>query len=166
MKLTTRGSVAAAWACVTAAVGAAPAVAGTSVPVTVPLASLETVAPIEAPAPGTGVPVPVPGAPAAPAHVAGQLLPHGALPQVPFTGELPGTAVEVPVERPLGEGALTAGVTSDATDLVFATPGASLGAPLSAPRPELFGQPEPVLPEVALLTPTLRGAPAARVLLG
>lgn len=167
MKLTTRGSVAAALACVAAAVGAAPAVAGTSVPVTLPLESLETVVPIEAPEASTGVPVPVPGAPAAPAHVDGRLLPQGALPQVPFTGELPHTAVEVPLERPLGDGTLgTAGVTSDATDLVFATPGASLGAPLSAPRPELFGQPEPVLPEVALLTPTLRGAPTADVLLG
>ncbi|MGV9314749.1 hypothetical protein ACWDR0_21570 [Streptomyces sp. NPDC003691] len=164
MKSTTRCSVAAVLACMASAVGAGSA-AATSVPVTLPLETLETVLPVPAPELSTGVPVPVPGVPQAPEHVAGRMLPYGALPQVPLSSELPGTELGVPLTAPLGEHPLgVARATSEAADLSLATPGASLGAPLSAPRPELYGQPEPVLPEVALLTPWLRGAPAAGVL--
>ncbi|MGW6458397.1 hypothetical protein ACWF94_21200 [Streptomyces sp. NPDC055078] len=166
MKSTTRGSLAAVIACMASAVGAAPAAAGTSVPVTLPLESLETVVPVPAPELSTGVPVPVPGAFEAPRHVTGRMLPHGLLPQVPFTSELPATVAELPVEDPLGGGELgVAKAVAPASDLKLTAPGASLGAPLSAPRPELFGQPEPVLPELAVLTPSLRGEPTAGLLL-
>ncbi|MEU3602226.1 hypothetical protein ABZ714_26440 [Streptomyces sp. NPDC006798] len=168
MKSTTRGSVAAVLACVASAVGAGavPAAAAPSVPVNLPLESLEHVLPVPAPELATGVPVPVPHAPEAPAHVAGRLLPYGALPRVPLSTELPVTEAGVPVTEPLGDRELgVARIASEAAELSLATPGASLGAPLSAPRPELYGQPEPVLSEVAVLTPTLRGAPAAGLLL-
>ncbi|MFI6287034.1 hypothetical protein ACIBCM_20180 [Streptomyces sp. NPDC051018] len=162
MKSTTRGSLAALMACMASAVAAAPAAAAASVPVTLPLESLETVLPLEAPALSTGVPVPVPGAPEGPRHVTGRMLPEQALPRVPVTGELPRTALDLPLENPLGEGALgLARAAVEAPDTRLTTPGASLGAPLSAPRPELFGQPEPVLPEAAVLTPALTGTPAA-----
>lgn len=165
MKLTTRGSLAAVMACMATAVAATPAVAGTSVPVTLPLESLETVVPLEAPALRAGVPVPVPGAPDAPRHVTGRLLPEGVVPAVPFTSELPQTLLELPVENPLGEGNLgVARAASEGSDLKLTGPGASLGAPLSAPRPHLFGQPEPTMPEAALITPVLQGDPAADLL--
>jgi hypothetical protein len=145
---------------------ATPAVAGTSVPLTLPLESLETVLPLEAPVLRAGVPVPVPGAPDAPRHVTGRLLPEGAVPAVPFTTELPETLLQLPVENPLGEGRLGAArVVSKASDVKLTGPGASLGAPLSEPRPRLFGQPEPTLPQVALITPVLRGDPAAGLFL-
>ncbi|WP_433572283.1 hypothetical protein [Streptomyces sp. CA-251247] len=166
MKLTTRGSLAAVIACMASAVAAAPAVAGTSVPVTLPLESLETVVPLEAPALSTGIPVLVPGAPEAPRHVTGRLLPEGTVPQVPFTGEVPKTLLELPVENVLGEGNLgVAAAGSEASDLKLSSPGASVGAPLSAPRPDHFGQPEPVLPELAVLTPSVVGDPVAHLLL-
>ncbi|GLF94359.1 hypothetical protein [Streptomyces yaizuensis] len=167
MKSTTRGTLAAVLACMASAVGAAPAVAGTSVPVTLPLESLETVVPIEAPSLATGVPVPVPGALEGPRHAPGRLLPERILPQVPFTAELPRTVAALPLEHPLREGRLgVATLASAAEDLLVTTPGATLGAPVSAPRPELLGQPEPVLPQAALLTPQLTGAPGAALLFG
>ncbi len=167
MKSTTGGSLAVIVACMASAVAAAPAVAATAVPVTLPLESLETVMPLEAPVLSTGVPVLVPGAPEAPRHVTGRLLPQGTVPQVPFGSELPRTLVELPVENPLGEGNLgVASVVSDGSDIDLTSPGASVDAPLSEPRPELAGQPEPVLPELALLAPELTGSPAAGLLLG
>lgn len=166
MKSITRGSLAAVLACVASAAGAAPAAAGVSAPVRLPLESLETVVPVQAPELSTGIPVPVPGAPEGLRHVPGRLLPHALLPQVPFTAELPRTVAELPVEQPLHEGTLgVAGLASEAGDLRLTAPGATLGAPLSAPRPELFGQPEPVLPELGLLAPELMGSPSAGVLL-
>lgn len=166
MKLTTRGSLAAVMACMATAVAATPAVAVEPVPVTVPLESLETVLPLEAPALSTGVPVLVPGVPDGPRHVTGRLLPESTVPTVPFTGELPKTLLELPVENPLGEGNLgVARAASQASDLKLTAPGASLGAPLSEPRAHLFGQPEPTLPQVALITPVLQGTPAADLLL-
>jgi hypothetical protein len=166
MKSTTRGSVAAIVACVASAAGAGPA-AALSAPVTLPLESVETALPVSAPALRTGVPVPVPHAPEAPRHVTGSLLPTGLLPRVPLTGEVPVTALEVPLEDPLTDRPVgVLGAAAGAPDLALSTPGASLGAPLSAPRPELSGWPEPVLPEVAVLAPALSGTPAADVLLG
>ncbi|MEU1280178.1 hypothetical protein [Streptomyces sp. NPDC005805] len=171
-KSTTRGTLAAVVACVASAVGAsamgaAPAAAAGSVPVTVPLESVEAALPVDAPALSTGVPVPVPGAPEGPRHVTGNLLPENTLPAVPLTAEVPGTLLELPVENPLGEGNLgVAQVVSEASDLTLASPGASLGAPLTQPRPELLGQPEATLPEAGIVAPVLRGAPAAELLLG
>ncbi|MET7618280.1 hypothetical protein [Streptomyces sp. NPDC005408] len=148
------------------AVAAAPAVAGPSVPVTLPLESLETVLPVEAPALRAGVPVPVPGAPDGPRYATGKLLPEGTVPQVPFTSTLPETLLEAPVENPLGEGNIgVARAASEATDLKLTSPGASVGAPVSEPRADLFGRPEAVLPELSVLTPTLQGTPAADLLL-
>ncbi|ALC21184.1 hypothetical protein ACH46N_27165 [Streptomyces pristinaespiralis] len=165
MKLTTRGTLAAVLACVGTAVAAAPAVAGTSVPVVLPLESLETAVPVETPDLSTGVPVPVPGAPEGPRHVTGTLLPQGTLPAVPVSSELPRTLLEVPVENPLGEGNLgVAEVLAQESDVELASPGASLGAPVTAPSGEGFGLPEPTLPEAALVAPVLRAAPTGTLL--
>lgn len=167
MKLTTRGSVAAAFvACVATAVAASPAAAGTppvpSVPVTLPLEHLETVLPVETPELRTGVPVPVPGVPDGPRYAAGRMLPEKVVPAVPFGTQLPETNVELPVKDPLGEDNLgVVRAVAEASDLALTAPGASVGAPVSAPRPHLFGFPEPVLPEVGLAAPMLRGTPAA-----
>ncbi|MGX1883373.1 hypothetical protein [Streptomyces sp. NPDC055287] len=167
MKVTTRGSVAAAFmACLATAAAVSPAAAGTSVPVDLPLESLQTVLPVQAPELRTGVPVPVAGVPDGPRHVTGRLLPENALPAVPFTAELPDTKLVLPVEDPLGEGRLGAlGAVSEASDLALTAPGASVGAPVSAPREHLLGRPEPVLPQVALITPVLQGTPAAALLM-
>ncbi|MEV2207149.1 hypothetical protein AB0E16_17120, partial [Streptomyces sp. NPDC047970] len=118
MKLTTRGSLAAVVACVASAATGAPAVAAGSVPVTVPLESVEAALPVEAPSLSTGVPVPVPGAPETPRHTTGNLLPDHTLPAVPFAGQLPETLVELPVDNPLGEGELgVVRAVTEASDL-------------------------------------------------
>ncbi|MEU0375284.1 hypothetical protein ABZ070_35090 [Streptomyces sp. NPDC006283] len=167
MKLTTRGSLAAVLACMATAVAAAPAVAGTTVPVGLPLEALETAVPVEAPKLSTGVPVPVPGAPDGPRYVTGNLLPQNTVPTVPIAGELPRTLLEVPVENPVGEGNLgVAQAVSEESDLKLASPGATLGAPLSQPAGEGLGLPEPTLPQAALIAPALQGAPTAGLLFG
>ncbi|WP_432124419.1 hypothetical protein [Streptomyces sp. C10-9-1] len=167
MKLTTRGSLAAVVACVASAATGAPAVAAGSVPVTVPLESVEAALPVEAPSLSTGVPVPVPGAPETPRHTTGNLLPDHTLPAVPFAGQLPETLVELPVDNPLGEGELgVVRAVTEASDLRLSSPGASLGAPLTQPGPGSFGQPEPTMPEAGVIAPVLQGAPAAALLLG
>ncbi|ANW18403.1 hypothetical protein I3J09_09350 [Streptomyces clavuligerus] len=167
MKSTTRGTLAAVLACMASAVGAAPAAASTTVPVRLPLEALETVFPIDAPELSTGIPVPVPGPPDGPHPAPGRLLPERLLPQVPFTAELPETVAALPLEHPLQDGRLgVATLASAVEELRLTTPGLDLGAPLSPPRPELLGQPEPVLPQAGLLTPTLTGAPGASLLFG
>ncbi|MGW7054133.1 hypothetical protein [Streptomyces sp. NPDC054887] len=167
MKLTTRGSVAAAFmACMATVAAASPAAAGTSVPVDLPLENLERVLPIRAPELRTGVPVPVAGVPDGPRHVSGRMLPKRTLPSVPFTAELPETTLELPVDGPLADtniGALRA--VSDASDVLLSTPGASVDAPVSAPRADRGGRLEPVLPQVALISPVLQGTPAAALLM-
>lgn len=165
MKLTTRGSLAAVLACMASAVAAAPAVAD-SVPVTLPLESLETAVPIEAPELRTGVPLLMPGTPEGPRHVTGALLPQGTLPAVPISSELPDTLLELPVENPLGEGNLgVAQAQTVESDMELKSPGASLGAPLTPPAADAFGLPEPALPQAALVTPVLRATPAGSLLL-
>lgn len=167
MKLTTRGSVAAAFmACIATAAAVSPAAAGTSAPVDLPLESLERVLPVQAPELRTGVPVPMAGVPDGPRYVTGRMLPENALPAVPFTAELPETTLELPVRDPLGEGSLGAlRAVSESSDVMLSSPGASVGAPLSAPRDDLSGRPEPVLPQLALITPVLQGTPAAALLM-
>ncbi|MET9515884.1 hypothetical protein [Streptomyces sp. NPDC002994] len=167
MSLTIRGSVTAAFlACMATAAAASPAAAGTSAPVDLPLEHLERVLPVEAPELRTGVPVPVAGVPDGPRYVTGRLLPEKTLPAVPFTAELPETEVELPVKDPLGEGNLGAlRAVSEASDLTLKAPGATVGAPLSAPREHLSGLPEPVLPQLGLVSPILQGTPAAALLM-
>ncbi|WP_251060226.1 hypothetical protein [Streptomyces sp. ISL-100] len=149
------------------AAAASPAAAGTSAPVDLPLERLERVLPVEAPELRTGVPVPVPGVPDGPRYVTGRLLPEKTLPAVPFTAELPETEVGLPVKDPLGEGNLGAlRAVSEASELMLKAPGATVGAPLSAPGEHLSGLPEPVLPELGVAPPMLRGTPAAVLIMG
>lgn len=159
-------------ACVATAVAASPAAAGTSVPqvpsvpVSLPLEHLETVLPVQTPDLRTGVPVPVTGVPDGPHHAAGRLLPEKALPAVPFRAQLPETKAELPVKDPLGKDNLgVVGAVSEASDLKLATPGASVGAPVSAPRRHRRGLPELVMPEVGLAAPMLQGTPNATLLM-
>jgi hypothetical protein len=166
MKSTTRGALAAVLACMASAVAAAPAAAGTSVPVTLPLESLETAVPVETPELRTAVPVLVPGAPEGPRHVTGALLPQGAVPSVPLGSELPDTLLELPVENPLGEGNLgVAQARTEESDVRLSSPGAQLGAPLTPPAADAFGLPEPALPQAGLVAPVLQATPAAGLLL-
>ncbi|WP_455351979.1 hypothetical protein [Streptomyces sp. SYSU K217416] len=158
MKMTARGSLTALMTCMAAAVAASPATAGEHVPITVPLQALETPLGMAAPELSTGVPVPVAGAPAAPRHRPGRLLPEGALPRLPVSTELAPTLVEAPVPSLLGPAeAATARLATPPSELRAQGPGASLDAPLSAPRAENFGLPDLVGPQAALLTPALRG---------
>ncbi|MEW2632339.1 hypothetical protein AB0903_11910 [Streptomyces sp. NPDC048389] len=141
------------------AVAAAPAVADT-VLVHVPLESLETAVPVEAPELRTGVPLLMPGVPEGPRHVTGTLLPEGILPAVPISSELPHTLLGLPVENPLGEGNLdVAHALTEESDMELKTPGASLGAPLTAPSEGAFGLPGLALPRAGLDAPVLRAAP-------
>lgn len=165
MKLTTRGTLAAVMACVGTAVAAAPAVAGTSAPVVVPLEGLEAAVPVESPDLRTGVPVPAPGAPDGPWYVTGTQFPQNTLPAVPVSSELPRTVVAVPVENPLGEGNLgVAEVLAPESDVTLASPGASLGAPMTAPSGDGFGMPELTVPDAALVAPVLQAAPTGTLL--
>ncbi|MFF8842668.1 hypothetical protein ACF08N_08015 [Streptomyces sp. NPDC015127] len=126
----------------------------------VPLQGLKAL-PLQAPQLSTGVPLLTPGAPEGPRFVTGNLLPENTVPSVPLTGELAPTLLELPVENPLGEGNLGVGkATSTASDLKLASPGATLGAPLTQPRAE-SGLPEPTLPAVGLIAPVVQGSPTA-----
>ncbi|MEU0086528.1 hypothetical protein [Streptomyces sp. NPDC006274] len=163
MKSTTRGSLAAVVACMASAVAAAPAVADSSVPVTVPLESLETVLPVEAPKLRTGVPLLASGVPDGPRYVTGRMLPHNILPAVPIGGEMPETLLELPVKHPLGEGDLGVGrARAQRSDVELTTPGATLGGPLTTSSRDAFGLPD--LTRAALSTPVLRGTPVAGLL--
>ncbi|MFD7442826.1 hypothetical protein [Streptomyces sp. NPDC059909] len=165
MKMIARGSLGALMTCVAAAVAAPSAAAGPQVPVAVPLDPLERAVPLEAPTLRTGLPVPVPGAPEGPRYVEGKMLPSGILPQVPLTSDLPRTHVGVPLPHPLNdEGVGTVHASAPEADLVTATPGADVAAPLTTPRPGTFGLPGLALPEAGVLVPELRATP--RTVLG
>ncbi|MGW0364757.1 hypothetical protein [Streptomyces sp. NPDC002990] len=148
--------------CLAAAGAATPAVAD-SVPVGVPLEAVETTLGVPAPRVATGVPVPLVGAPDAPRHHRGDLLPTPLLPTVPLAADLGKTLVTSPVPNLLGapetDGA--GSVDAPATTLRGRTPGLILGAPLTMPDGGNFGLPDVVAPELGLLAPELTGAPSA-----
>lgn len=162
MKMTARGSLAALMTCVAAAGAASPAVAQ-SVPVGVPLDAVETTLGVATPRVATAVPVPVVGAPEAPRHHTGDLLPTPLLPVVPIGTDLGGTNVTSPVPNLAGtpetdgEGSLE----SPATTLLARSPGAIVGAPLSMPDGSNYGIPNLTTPKLGLTTPELIGAPTA-----
>ncbi|OAR21884.1 hypothetical protein A8W25_30785 [Streptomyces sp. ERV7] len=164
MKLTKRAGLAAMMTCMATAAAVTPAVAGSSVPVTVPLEGLDTALPFEAPSVSTGVPIPMPGSPGGPRHVVGSLTPSPLLPKLPVTTELPPTLLNAPLTDPLTDDKLgSAAVTTPSSPLRAESPGAILEAPLTPPQAELFGLPELSEPQAGLLAPTLRGAPTANL---
>lgn len=95
MKMTARGSIAALMTCMAAAGAATPAVAS-SVPVGVPLEAVETTLGVPVPHIATAVPVPVVGAPEAPRHHKGDMLPTPLLPVVPIATDLGATKLTSP----------------------------------------------------------------------
>uniref|UniRef100_A0AAU2JWG7 ATP-binding protein n=1 Tax=Streptomyces sp. NBC_00049 TaxID=2903617 RepID=A0AAU2JWG7_9ACTN len=167
MKMTARGSIAALMTCLAAAGAATPAVAQ-SVPVGVPLDAVETTLGADIPHVATGVPVPVVGAPEAPVHHSGDLLPTPLLPVVPIGTQLGDTLVTSPVPNLLGapetdgEGSLDA----PATTMRARTPGAVVGAPLTMPDGSNSGLPNLTKPELGLTAPEIVGAPTALLGLG
>ncbi|MFF3481940.1 hypothetical protein ACFYXC_01495 [Streptomyces sp. NPDC002701] len=160
MKSTTRGTLAAVVTCVAAAV-ATPAVAADGVPVAVPLNGVEHSLDMEMPKVGGTVPLIKPGSPDGPRYVEGRLLPDRAVPQVPFSSDMPSLDLRTPLPRVLGESFDHLTATTAASDLHAVTPGASLDAPLTAPRADALGLPAPKLPEAGLLAPVLQAAPEA-----
>ncbi|MFD5510925.1 hypothetical protein ACFWIB_24565 [Streptomyces sp. NPDC127051] len=148
--------------CMAAAGAATPAVAD-SVPVGVPLDAVKTTLGVDTPRVATAVPVPVVGAPEAPRHHTGDLLPSPLLPSLPVTTQLGSTLVGAPVPNLLGdpktdgEGSLE----SPATDVVTHTPGAVVGAPLTMPDGSNYGIPNLTTPKLGLTAPELIGAPSA-----
>ncbi|MBT2407738.1 MULTISPECIES: hypothetical protein [unclassified Streptomyces] len=162
MKMTARGSIAALLTCMAAAGAASPAVAS-SVPVGVPLDAVETTLGVDTPRVATAVPVPVVGAPEAPRHHTGDMLPVPLLPVIPIGTELGRTLVTSPVPNVMGEpetdgeGSLEA----PATTLLARTPGAVIGSPLTMPDGGNFGLPNLVTPKLGLTTPELIGTPTA-----
>ncbi|MGW0389881.1 hypothetical protein ACWDYJ_03070 [Streptomyces sp. NPDC003042] len=162
MKMTARGSIAALLTCMAAAGAASPAVAD-SVPVGVPLDAVETTLGLTAPRLATTVPVPIVGAPEAPRHHTGDLLPSPLLPVVPIATELGATRLTSPVPNLAGapETDGEGSVHSPATTLRARGPGAIVGAPLSMPDGSNFGIPNVVAPRLGLTAPELIGAPTA-----
>ncbi|MFD3696511.1 hypothetical protein ACFWUZ_10150 [Streptomyces sp. NPDC058646] len=162
MKMTARGSIAALMTCMAAAGAATPAVAD-SVPVGVPLDAVKTTLGVDTPRVATGVPVPVVGAPEAPRHHTGDMLPTPLLPVVPIGTELGDTLVTSPVPNLLGapetdgEGSLE----SPAGTLRTRTPGLLVGSPLTMPDGSNSGLPNLTTPELGLIAPELTGAPSA-----
>ncbi|MFF4171231.1 hypothetical protein [Streptomyces sp. NPDC001744] len=134
---------------------AAPASA-VEAPVVVPLQGLEPVLPMDAPTVATGVPVPVPGAPTGFQEGTGSL-PGATLPSVPLVGAFPKTVVDAPLPELLRGGdpghALLA---APGSEMLAATPGATVGNPVTAPRGA--GLPKLTAPRVGLLAPTASGA--------
>lgn len=153
------GLVAACLVSAAAAAMAAPAAAAEA-PVEVPLQPLSAVLPMAPPTLSTGVPLPMPGAPEGLGRTTEGGLPELLLlPRTPVSGELPRTVLEAPLPgllggRPLG----TAMLTSDRSDVETATPGATLGEPLSLPHAEGLGLPGVQLPQAGVLAPVLTGA--------
>ncbi|MFG3499266.1 hypothetical protein [Streptomyces sp. NPDC047928] len=144
--------------CLASAALATPAAAAEA-PVEVPLEALGTVLPMEPPTVRTGVPLPMPGTPQGLGATRDGRMQELLVPRTPLTAQSAGTRIAVPLPgllggRPLG----TAAVTSPGTDLRTATPGATLGSPLSLPRGEALGLPDVELPQAGLLAPTLMGA--------
>ncbi|MFH9952977.1 hypothetical protein ACH4OX_02020 [Streptomyces roseolus] len=137
---------------------AAPA-AAVEAPVIVPLQGLEPVLPMDAPTVATGVPVPVPGAPTGFQKGLGAL-PDVTLPSVPLTGTLPETVVDAPLPELLkGSEPGRAVLASPHSEMEAATPGATLGHPVEAPRGNgLAGLPRLADPRLGLIAPTLSGA--------
>ncbi len=162
MKMTARGSIAALMTCMAAAGAATPAMAD-SVPVGVPLDAVKTTLGVDTPRVATGVPVPAVGAPEAPVHHKGDMLPTPLLPAVPIATELGNTLVTSPVPNLLGtpetdgEGSLGAPAGTVRTR----TPGLALGSPLTMPDGSNFGLPNLTKPELGVVSPELTGAPSA-----
>ncbi|MFD6286040.1 hypothetical protein [Streptomyces sp. NPDC060205] len=160
MKSTTRGTLAAVVTCVAAAV-ATPAVAADGVPVAVPLEGVENSLNMEMPRIAGTVPLITPGSPDGPRYVEGRLLPERALPQLPVTSDLPSLDLRTPLPRVLGDTFDHLAASTPTSGLRALTPGASLDAPLTAPRADMLGLPAAKLPQVAVLTPVLQAAPGA-----
>ncbi|MEW2245911.1 MULTISPECIES: hypothetical protein [unclassified Streptomyces] len=165
MKSTTRGTLAAVFTCVAAAAGAAPAVAADAVPVPVPLQGVEKSLHVELPEAGGELPLPKPGSPEGPRYVEGRLLPDRVIPQLPVTAGLPGAGLRAPLPHLLGGDFDHVGLDAPASDLRTLGPGATLDAPLTAPR-GAFGLPQPKLPEAGIITPVLQTVPTAGLGLG
>ncbi|MGW6687100.1 hypothetical protein [Streptomyces sp. NPDC054961] len=148
--------------CMAAAGAATPAMAD-SVPVGVPLDAVRTTLGVDAPHVATGVPVPVVGAPQAPVHHTGDMLPTPLLPAVPIGTELGNTLVTSPVPNLAGkpetdgEGSLDA----PATTLRTRTPGLLVGSPLSMPDGSNYGLPNLTPPALGVIAPEITGAPGA-----
>lgn len=162
MKMTARGSLAALMTCMAAAGAATPAVAD-AVPVGVPLDAVRTTLGVDVPHVATAVPVPVVGAPQAPVHHTGDMLPTPLLPAVPIATELGDTLVTSPVPNLAGkpetdgEGSLD----SPATTVHTRSPGLALGAPLTMPDGSNYGLPNLALPDAGVVLPEVTGAPGA-----
>ncbi|MGW1885667.1 hypothetical protein [Streptomyces sp. NPDC001970] len=162
MKSIARGSLGALMACVAAAVAAPSAVAAPHVPVVVPLDPLEQAVPLEAPTVSAAAPLPVPSAPEGPRYEEGKVLPTGIVPRVPLTSELPGARAGVPLPHPLSDEEVGAvHLASPDTDLMAATPGADVAAPLTAPAAGTDGLPGLARPEAGVSLPELRATPGA-----
>ncbi|UQX03519.1 hypothetical protein [Streptomyces sp. RerS4] len=146
-----------------AAVGAASPAVADAVPVDVPLDAVETTLGVAAPRVATAVPMPVVGAPEAPRHHTGDLLPTPLLPVVPIATELGATRIASAVPNLAGapETDGEGSVESPASTLLARSPGAIVGAPLSMPDGGNFGLPNVVTPKLGLTAPELIGAPSA-----
>ncbi|MGW6703959.1 hypothetical protein ACWGDE_03545 [Streptomyces sp. NPDC054956] len=148
--------------CMAAAGAATPAVAD-AVPVGVPLDAVRTTLGVDVPHLATGVPVPVVGAPQAPVHHKGDMLPTPLLPGVPIATELGDTLVTSPVPNLAGkpetdgEGSLDA----PATTMRTRTPGLIVGSPLTMPDGSNYGIPNVTPPALGVLAPEITGAPQA-----
>ncbi|TXS26052.1 hypothetical protein EAO71_21890 [Streptomyces sp. ms191] len=135
---------------------AAPAVAADA-PVVVPLQGLEPVIPMDAPTVATGVPLPVPGAPTGFQQGAG--LPDVTLPRLPVGSTLPETVVAAPLPEVLeGSEPGKALFTTPRSEMAAATPGATVGNPVVAPRGDRLGLPDLAVPEIGVLAPAATGA--------
>ncbi|MFF9405719.1 hypothetical protein ACF1B0_09285 [Streptomyces anandii] len=163
MKSTTRGTLAAVVAGVAAAVGAAatPAAAVGTVPVPVPLGGAETALGTELPRVGGQLPLPTAGGPEGPRFVQGRLLPERVVPRLPVQGGLPGIEASAPLAHVLDDGFDHVAVDAPASELRALSPGLSMDAPLTAPKPGSPGLPDLKQPELGVLTPALSTTPGA-----
>ncbi|MEU8519589.1 hypothetical protein [Streptomyces sp. NBC_01216] len=135
---------------------ASPAAAADA-PVVVPLQGLEPVIPMDAPTLATGVPLPVPGAPTG--FQKGGGLPDVSLPRVPLGSTLPETVVAAPLPEVLdGSEPGKALFTTSRSEVAAATPGATVGNPVLAPRGEHLGLPDLTVPQIGVLAPAATGA--------
>ncbi|MEV5611038.1 hypothetical protein [Streptomyces sp. NPDC052225] len=167
MSIKARGTIAVLTGCLAAVAGAVPAVASSNVPIRVPLDGLESALHMDAPRLSTAAPIPLPGTPGGPRYTRGHVLPQQPIPQLPVSSELPATDAELPLPQLLAtDDVERLGLTTEASGVRAATPGATVNPPLTGPRSNRMGLPEVAPPQAAVAVPDVQARPGADLALG
>lgn len=167
MKMSPQGRFAALAACTAAVLApatAAAADAGSQVPVDVPLESIETVLPLDAPTIHATVPSNPLSTPSVPQIMKDDQLNVPLVPEVGTILDTPTADVTVPLlGSDRNENSTSARISTDSTPLTAVTPAVDVALPLTNPGVEESGMPRLAMPNATVTTPTLQGERGAVV---